>query len=163
MKKSSLPSTITFAVRESLYGRKGWMLMPHAAAGQSVGPGVTTNLIYFVFCKGMPKFGIWLWLLSGYESIKMWKAKQLNNRVGDHTCLASDMRQIHQKDLEKIYDQLNSMELQGEEIPETITVKLSHRWPPPCWSLKISTNPINCNRTCPYIPAEYFIPMFLFG
>jgi len=76
MKKSSLPSTITFAVRESLYGRKGWMLMPHAAAGQSVGP---------------------------------------------------DMRQIHQKDLEKIYDQLNSMELQGEEIPETITVKLSHR------------------------------------
>jgi len=76
MKKSSLPTTITFAVRESLYGRKGWMLMPHAAAGQSVGP---------------------------------------------------DMRQIHQKDLEKIYDQLNSMELQGEEIPETITIKLSHR------------------------------------
>lgn len=76
MKKSSLPSTITFAVRESLFGRKGWMLMPHAAAGQSVGP---------------------------------------------------DMRQIHQKDLEKIYDQLNSMELQGEEIPETITVKLSQR------------------------------------
>ena len=41
--------------------------------------------------------------------------------------LASDMRQIHQKDLERIYDDLNSMEIQGEAIPETITVRLNHR------------------------------------
>jgi len=73
VKGGPLPATVTFAVRESLYGRKGWMVMP-----------LTQN--------GSP-----------------------------------DMRKINKKDLERIYDDLNSMEIQGEPIPETITVRLNHR------------------------------------
>ena len=72
VKKGPLPTTVTFAVRESLYGRKGWMVMP----------------------------------LASYSP---------------------DMRNMHPKDLEKIYDELNSMERAGESIPETITYKLQHR------------------------------------
>ena len=40
----------------------------------------------------------------------------------------TDMRQVHPKDLEKLYDQLNSIELAGQEMPQTMTVKLNHRW-----------------------------------
>ena len=74
VRKGPLPTTVTLAVRESLYGRKGWMVMPLA-----------------------------------------------NNS------LSPDMRNMHPKDLERIYDDLNSMERAGEDIPETITVRLNHR------------------------------------
>ena len=75
VKSVPLPPTVTFEVQESLYGRKGWKVMPVTAS--SNGP--------------------------------------------------TDMRQVHPKDLEKIYDQLNSIELAGQEMPQTITVKLNHR------------------------------------
>ena len=72
VRKGPLPTTVTLAVRESLYGRKGWMVMPLAGNSHS----------------------------------------------------SPDMRNMHPKDLERIYDDLNSMERAGEDISNHYQVEL---------------------------------------